>query len=101
MACVATMKVLRPDKDSGVCKALQQQGDATCRTGAVPWLGWLQLMLVEGCALGGWGGTKSFCTCCLLGTKATADRVASTKEKHVENRQGKGKAGGKVGTAGE
>ena len=35
-------------------------------------------------------GTRSFHTRCLPGTKATADCAASAKEKHVENRQGKG-----------
>lgn len=41
-------------------------------------------------------GTRSFCACCLPGTKATADCAASAKEKHVENSQGKkGKLGGR------
>lgn len=63
----------------------------------------------RGCALAGVGavdageglctgrtGTGSFRTRCLMGTEATAHHAASTKEKRVENRQGKrGKLGGR------
>lgn len=59
----------------------------------------MQLVLATGCAWAGWGSGSFALTACQR--QKLRQTAASTKEKHVENRQAKGEAEGKVSTARE